>query len=108
MQIRVKQLTPRTNPHTSAVSTKESVRARRSPIGGEKGIHCQESDRRCFLRRSKMHRKLAIAFIGLWLTPAVFAQLATTTSLVGTVSDSSGKSIPGAKVTAVETGTADT
>jgi hypothetical protein len=36
------------------------------------------------------------------------AQLATTTSLVGTVSDSAGKVAPGAKVTAVETGTLDT
>ncbi len=35
------------------------------------------------------------------------AQLATTTSLVGTVTDSSGKVIPGAKVTAIETGTRD-
>ena len=33
------------------------------------------------------------------------AQLATTTSLVGTISDSSGKVIPSVKVTAVETGT---
>jgi hypothetical protein len=38
---------------------------------------------------------------------AVHAQLATTTSLVGTVSDSSGKVIPGAKVTATETRTLD-
>ena len=38
---------------------------------------------------------------------AVHAQLATTTSLVGTVTDSSGKVIPGAKVTATETGTLD-
>ena len=29
-----------------------------------------------------------------------YAQLATTTSLVGTVSDASGKTVPGAKVTA--------
>lgn len=35
------------------------------------------------------------------------AQLATTTSLVGTVTDSSGKVIPGAKVTATETRTHD-
>ena len=37
----------------------------------------------------------------------VHAQLATTTSLVGTVTDSSGKLIPGAKVTATETRTLD-
>jgi hypothetical protein len=36
------------------------------------------------------------------------AQLATTTSLVGTVTDSSGRAIQGAKVTAVETRTAAT
>src|SRR5438132_602258 len=36
------------------------------------------------------------------------AQLATTTSLVGTVSDSSGKVIQNAKITAVETRTLDT
>ncbi len=55
-----------------------------------------------------MKRNLGIALIGLWLAPALFGQLATTTSLVGTVSDSSGKVIPNAKVTAVETQTADT
>ena len=36
------------------------------------------------------------------------AQLATTTSLVGNVVDPTGKSVQNAKVTAVETGTADT
>src|SRR4051812_5405351 len=35
------------------------------------------------------------------------AQIATTTSLVGTITDSSGNVIQNAKVTAVETGTAD-
>ncbi len=38
---------------------------------------------------------------------AAHAQLATTTSLVGTVTDSSGKLIPNAKVTATETRTLD-
>jgi hypothetical protein len=38
---------------------------------------------------------------------AAHAQLATTTSLVGTVTDSSGKTIAGANVTAIETGTLD-
>ena len=42
------------------------------------------------------------------LTASLYAQLATTTSLVGTVSDTTGKSIPNAKITAVETGTLDT
>ncbi|HEY2014233.1 MAG TPA: carboxypeptidase-like regulatory domain-containing protein, partial [Bryobacteraceae bacterium] len=36
------------------------------------------------------------------------AQIATTTSLVGTVIDASGKTVPGAKVTAVKTGPHDT
>src|SRR5580698_10427925 len=38
---------------------------------------------------------------------AAHAQLATTTSLVGTVTDASGKVIPGARVTATETRTLD-
>ncbi len=42
------------------------------------------------------------------LVVTAHAQLATTTSLVGTVSDSSGKVIAGAKVTAVEARTGDT
>ncbi len=37
-----------------------------------------------------------------------FAQLATTTSLVGTITDPSGNVISGVKITAVETGTQDT
>jgi hypothetical protein len=41
------------------------------------------------------------------LAISAYAQLATTTSMVGTVTDSSGKLIPGAKVTATETGTLD-
>ncbi len=49
----------------------------------------------------------AVSLIPL-LTASLYAQLATTTSLVGTVSDTSGKSIPNAKVTAVEAGTRDT
>src|SRR5205085_2042428 len=50
----------------------------------------------------------APVFLTLFLTASLHAQLATTSSLVGTVSDSSGKSIPKAKVTAVEAGTLDT
>ncbi len=38
---------------------------------------------------------------------SAYAQLATTTSLVGTVSDSSGKVIGGSKITATNTGTAE-
>jgi hypothetical protein len=36
------------------------------------------------------------------------AQIATTTSLVGTVLDSTGKTVPGAKITAINAGTQDT
>jgi hypothetical protein len=49
-----------------------------------------------------------IVSLCLLLAACACAQLATTTSLVGTITDSSGQVIPGAKVTAVETGTADT
>ena len=42
------------------------------------------------------------------LYASAIAQLATTTSLVGTVTDSSGRAVQGAKVTAVETRTAAT
>jgi len=49
--------------------------------------------------------RLAAVFLVTASTATVNAQIATTTSLVGNVTDSSGKSIPNAKVTAVETGT---
>jgi hypothetical protein len=56
-----------------------------------------------------MTKGLFAAVICFTLLGAVaHAQLATTTSLVGTVTDSSGRSIPGAKVTAVETRTLGT
>ena len=56
-----------------------------------------------------MHDRV-IARIGLFTCFAAIAsaQLATTTSLIGTVTDPTGKSVQGAKVTALETGTADT
>ena len=44
----------------------------------------------------------------LTLTTGLYGQIATTTSLVGTVTDSTGQVVPNAKVTAVETGTGDT
>jgi len=52
----------------------------------------------------------AIAAIGLFtlFAATASAQMATTTSLIGTVTDPTGKSVQGANVTAVETGTADT
>jgi hypothetical protein len=36
------------------------------------------------------------------------AQIATTTALVGTITDASGNTVPSAKVTAVNSGTHDT
>ena len=39
---------------------------------------------------------------------SLFGQLATTTALVGTVTDASGQTVPGAKITAVNQGTSDT
>src|SRR5437016_5564166 len=54
-----------------------------------------------------MRRRLS--FIGLFAALAVCsnAQIATTTSLVGTITDATGKTVPGAKVTATNTGTHD-
>ena len=54
--------------------------------------------------RSSFRSHRAIHFIA----ATASAQLATTTSLVGNVTDPTGKSVQNAKVTAVETGTADT
>ncbi len=54
-------------------------------------------------------RRSFIAFgLATILAGTAAAQLATTTALVGTVTDPSGKSVAGAKVTAVENGTRDT
>ncbi len=44
----------------------------------------------------------------LLLAPRAFAQLASQTALVGTVTDSSGAVLPGAQVVAVNVGTKDT
>lgn len=52
-------------------------------------------------------RKIAGICLPVLWTFAAHAQLATTTSIVGTVTDSSGKSIANAKVTATETRTLD-
>lgn len=52
-------------------------------------------------------KQLAVVCLGVLFGISAHAQLATTTSLVGTVTDSSGKVIPGAKVTATEMRTHD-
>jgi hypothetical protein len=52
-------------------------------------------------------RSFAGIFLAVFFAISAHAQLATTTSLVGTVTDSTGKVIPGAKVTATEQGTHD-
>ena len=54
-----------------------------------------------------MNRTLVPAFLCLTLASSLSAQIATTTSLVGTITDSSGNVIPNAKISAVETGTSD-
>src|SRR3954447_2046940 len=53
-----------------------------------------------------MKNLLALAAY-LTLLASSYAQIATITSLVGAVSDSSGKAIAGAKITAIDTATLD-
>ena len=49
-----------------------------------------------------------VALLTCWLFAAVgYGQIASVTSLVGTVTDSSGKTVVGARITATETSTAD-
>jgi hypothetical protein len=55
-----------------------------------------------------MIRALSSIFFVVVFSISAFAQLATQTALVGTVTDSSGSVIPGATVVAVNTGTQDT
>ena len=56
-----------------------------------------------------MARRVAsLVVLGLLLTTAAYAQLASQTALVGTVSDAGGAVLPGATVVAVNTGTRDT
>ena len=51
-------------------------------------------------------RRFTLLTVLALVAASAYAQLATTTSLVGTVTDASGKTVPGAKVTAVNTGNA--
>jgi len=53
-------------------------------------------------------RALLSLCFGLCLATSAFAQLASQTALVGTVTDSDGLAVPGAQITAVNTGTRDT
>jgi len=55
-----------------------------------------------------MLRWFLAASIAVFLIVCAHAQLATTTALVGTVTDTSGQTVPGAKVTAVNRDTDDT
>ena len=55
-----------------------------------------------------MQRLFTSVTILVLLAVSAYGQLATTTALVGTVTDSSGKTVPGAKATAVNAGTHDT
>ncbi|MPZ18135.1 MAG: hypothetical protein GEV06_09520 [Luteitalea sp.] len=55
-----------------------------------------------------MNRRIALALTLFFLPAPAAAQLATTTSLVGTVTDDSGAGIVGAQITAVNEATTDT
>src|SRR5437667_4883706 len=55
-----------------------------------------------------MKRFLASVSLFALLGATASAQIATTTALVGTITDASGNTVPNAKVTAVNTGTRDT
>ena len=55
-----------------------------------------------------VRRALLSLAIGLVLATSAWAQLASQTALVGTVTDSDGLAVPGAQVTAVNAGTRDT
>jgi hypothetical protein len=54
-----------------------------------------------------MVRALLSVGFGVLLDGSAFAQLASQTALVGTVTDSSGSVVPGATVVAVNVGTQD-
>src|SRR3954447_16029491 len=62
--------------------------------------------RLCGMRGFFMRKSFVLTAL-LALAASSYAQIATITALVGTVSDSSGRAIAGAKVTAVESGTLD-
>jgi hypothetical protein len=55
-----------------------------------------------------MVRVASFLVLGLLVTPAAYAQLASQTALVGTVSDAAGLALPAATVVAVNVGTKDT
>ena len=55
-----------------------------------------------------VRRVASFLVLGLLLTTAAYAQLASQTALVGTVSDAGGLVLPGASVVAVNVGTQDT
>src|SRR5436190_5220348 len=54
-----------------------------------------------------MTRFLISGCVAVFLAASGYTQLATTTALVGTVTDTSGQTVPGAKVVAVNQGTGD-
>ena len=58
--------------------------------------------------QTTMMRLCTAVVLSVLVGVSAYAQIATTTSLVGTVTDSTGKVVPGAAVTAVNTGTRDT
>ena len=52
-----------------------------------------------------VRRVASFLVLGLLLAPAAYAQLASQTALVGTVTDAGGLVLPGASVVAVNVGT---
>jgi hypothetical protein len=55
-----------------------------------------------------MPRRVPLSVLGVFLATNAFAQLASQTALVGTVTDTAGLAVPGVKVVAVNAGTRDT
>ena len=55
-----------------------------------------------------MRERLALVVVPLIVTACCYAQLATTTALVGNITDANGATVPEATVSAVNTGTGDT
>src|SRR5262245_61810484 len=102
------------NTRRRAIRSGTGLCGRRTEPEGRRGVVCYPAQ--------QPRSKAANASIGGNMTSRFFtaiclftvfvaignAQLATTTSLVGNIYDPTGKAIENAKVTAVETGTADT
>src|SRR5689334_8353976 len=67
----------------------------------------QEGGTAIWAKGVDMKRYFSYVLLCVTLAVCANAQIATTTALVGTVTDASGKTVPGARVTATNTGTHD-